>query len=306
MIITLTGENSFAIAAAERQLVAAFAEKHGVNGVEKVDAENLTPARLPDLLQGATLFAPARLVVLKNLGANKPMLEPLTEALATVSEDTTLVIADGALDKRTKLYKFLKAHSNFKEFAVLGDAQLASWAQGEATRLGGALGTQEARFLVERVGRDQWRIANELEKLVNFQHEISHAAIEQLVEATPEGTAFELLDAALAGKTDALHALLTALKINEDPYKLFGLLASQVHTLAVVTTAGQRTPDAIAKDSGLHPFVVRKTQAAARRLGAQRVASIARDVAVCDTQLKSTSADPWDLLQLCLQKIAAK
>lgn len=306
MIITLTGENTFAITAAERQLVAAFNEKHGPNGVEKVDAENLTPARLPDLLQGATLFTPARLVVLKNLGANKPMLEPLTEALANVSEDTTLVIADGALDKRTKLYKFLKAKSNFKEFAALGDAQLISWAQGEATRHGGALGSAEARFLVERAGHDQWRIAQELDKLVNYQHEISHAAIEQLVEPTPEGTAFELLDAALAGKTGDLQKLLHALRTNEDPYKLFGLLASQVHALAVVATAGQRTPDAIAKDSGLHPFVVRKTQSVARRLGVQRVASIAEDTATCDMQLKSTSADPWDLLQLCLQKIAAK
>lgn len=306
MILTFTGENSFAIAAAERQIVAAFTEKHGPNGVEKVDAENLTHARLPDLMQGATLFAPARLVVLKNLGANKPMLEPLTEALPKVSEDTTVVIADSALDKRTKLYKFLKAHSTFKEFTQLSDQQLSTWLQGEATRWGGALGVAEARFLLERAGRDQWRLSNEIAKLVQHQHQVTHAAIEQLVEPTPEGTAFELLDAALAGKTAQLAQLVAALKTNEDPYKLFGLLASQVHALAVVATAGGRTPDAIAKDSGLHPFVVRKTQAVAKRLGGPRVARIAADVATCDMQLKSTGVDPWDLLQLCLQKIAAK
>lgn len=306
MILTFTGENSFAVAAAERQIVAAFTEKHSANGVERVDAEDLTPARLPDLLQGATLFAPARLVVLKNLGANKPILESLTQALAKVPEDTTLVIADSALDKRTKLYKFLKANSNFKEFTLLSDQQLAAWAQGEATRLGGALGASEARFLVERTGRDQWRISHEIVKLVHYQKEVSRAAIELLVEPTPEGTAFELLDAALAGKTTQLARLVSALKTNEDPYKLFGLLASQVHALAVVATAGGRTPDAIAKDSGLHPFVVRKTQTVAKRLGEARVARIAADVATCDVQLKSTSTDPWDLLQLCLQKIAAK
>jgi len=306
MILTLTGENSFAVAAAERQLVAAFVEKHGANGVERVDAEDLTLARLPDLLQGATLFASARLVVLKNLGANKSMLEPLMQALGNVPDGTTLIIADAALDKRTKLYKFLKASSNFKEFTALSDQQLAAWVQGEATRLGGALGSPEARFLVERAGRDQWRLANEIDKLVHYQKEVSHGAIELLVEPTPEGTAFELLDAALAGKTAELARLVGALKVNEDPYKLFGLLASQVHALAVVATAGGRTPDTIAKDSGLHPFVVRKTQTAARRLGGARVERIAADVATCDAQLKSTSTDPWDLLQLCLQKIAAK
>ena len=305
VIMTLTGENAFAIAAAERQLVAAFTAKHGAHGVERVEAEDLTPARLPDLFQGATLFAPARLVIIKNIGANKPMLEPLTEALGSVADDTTVVVADAALDKRTKLFKFLKAHSSFKEFPMLGDVQLASWLQGEATRLGGALGSREARYLIDRAGRDQWRLANELEKLVSFAPEVTAAGIDQLVDATPEGTVFELLDAALAGNVSQLQQLLVALKTQEDPYKLFGLLASQVHALAVVATAGARSPDAIAKDAGLHPFVVRKTQAVASRLGVSRVARIAAAVARCDMQLKSTSADPWDVLQLCLKKIAS-
>ncbi len=305
MIITLTGENPFAIANAERQLIDAFAAKHGANGVERVDAEDLTAARLPDLLQGATLFSPARLVVIKNLGANKPMLEPLAAALATVADDTTVVIADGALDKRTKLYKFLKTKSNFKEFAPLGENELTKWLQAEAAKMGGTLGMPEARFLLARAGHDQWRLANELQKIIANQPEPSRETIEQLVEPTPEGTAFELLDAALAGKHHDVARLLAALKTQEDPYKLFGLLASQVHTLAVVATAGTRSSDDIARQAGLHPFVVRKTQQVAKRLGAASVAQVAADVATCDMQLKSTGADPWDVLQLCLQKIAA-
>lgn len=306
VIMTLTGENTFAIAAAERQLVDAFGAKHGANGIERIEAADLTPARLPDILQGATLFSPARLVILKDIGGNKPLLEPLTGALVHVADDTTVVIADAALDKRTKLYKFLKAHSNFKEFGLLNDAQLASWAQGEAVRLGGALDTKTARHLIERAGRDQWRLANEIDKLVSFAPEVTAGAIDQLVEPTPEGTAFELLDAALAGNHAQLGRLVASLKTEEDPYKLFGLLAAQVHALAVVATADGRSPDVIAKDAGLHPFVVRKTQSVARRLGAAQVAQIANDVALCDMQLKSTGADPWDLLQLCLYKIAAK
>lgn len=304
MIMTLTGENSFAVAAAERQLIGAFTAKHGVNGVERVDAEDLTPARLPDLLQGATLFAPARLVIIKNLVANKPMLEPLAEALTHASSDTTVVIADSALDKRTKLYKLLKTHSTFKEFANLSDAQLTQWLQAESKQLGSSLGRTEAQFLLERAGRDQWRLAGELQKLAGLAV-IDKSAIEQLVEPTPEGTAFELLDAAFAGNKSAISTRLTALKTQEDPYKLFGLLASQVHTLAVVSTAGVRTPDTIAKEAGLHPFVVRRTKDVAARLGRARIKQMVADVATCDVQLKSTGADPWDLLQVCLYKVAS-
>jgi DNA polymerase-3 subunit delta len=304
VILTLTGENTFAIAQAEKQLIAAFTKKHGANAVERVDAEGLALARLPDLLQGATLFAPARLVIIKNIAANKPILEPLGEALAHAADDTTIVVADGMLDKRTKLYKFLKAKSSFKDFTLLSDGQLTKWLQDEAAQLGGQLGMPEAQHLLNRVGRDQWRLANEISKLVDYRAQVSIEAINNLVEPSPEGTVFELLDAALSGKTDEVRQLISLLKTGEDPYKLFGLLASQVHALAVVATAGSRSPDVIAKDAGLHPFVVRKTQAVARRLGPARVAQIAADVATCDVQLKSTGADPWDLLQLCLYKIA--
>ncbi|HVI69152.1 MAG TPA: DNA polymerase III subunit delta [Magnetospirillaceae bacterium] len=304
MIMTLTGENSFAVAAAERQIVDAFTAKHGANGVERVDVEGLVPNRLPDLLQGVTLFAPARLVIFKNLSANKPVLEPLADALKKAAADTTVVIADSALDKRTKLYKFLKTDSTFKEFINLSDGQIVRWLEAEATRLGSSLTPADAQLLVARAGRDQWRLASEIQKLANAPV-ITTMIIEQLVEPTPEGTAFELLDAALAGDKAALARHLHALKMQEDPYKLFGLLASQIHTLAVVATAGARHPDIIAQEAGLHPFVVRKTQAIAKRLGPAHIKQLVAHVATCDVQLKSSGADPWDVLHICLYKIAS-
>lgn len=304
MIVTLTGDNTYAIATAERQLIADFAKKFGANGVERVDAEQITAANLPDLLQGGSLFAPQRLVILKNLGANKPIQELLTDFLPKAADEITVIIADSALDKRTKLYKFLKAKSQFKEFVNLSDSQLCTWLAKEVAQVGGEIKPAVAQYLLNRAGRDQWRLANEIQKLVSYQPEITKDSIDILVEATPEGTAFELLDAALAGKITSVQKIIADIKTQEDPYKLFGLLASQVYALAVVASAGKRSAEVVAKEAGLHPFVVRKTQGLAKKLGERGVAKIAVDVAACDSQLKSTSADPWSLVQVCLQKIA--
>ncbi len=306
MILTLTGENTYAVAMAERQLVAAFIAKHGANGVERVDAEELTPMRLPDLLQGATLFAPIRLVVVKNLAANRQIHESLATTLANLADGTTVVIADSSLDKRTKLYKFLKAKSDFKDFAQPDAPKLVAWVQQAVQDAGAAISRADAQYLVQRAGHDQWRLHNEIEKLASYQPDVNRGVIDGLVEPSPEGTAFELLDAALAGHTKKVATIIAALKTEEDPYKLFGLLASQVHALAVVSAGGSRSPDHIAKDAGLHPFVVRKTQAAARRLGPARIRRITQVVADCDWHLKSTGADPWQLLHTTLQKIAAQ
>jgi DNA polymerase-3 subunit delta len=303
VILTLTGENTFAATQAERQLVDAFMAKHGANGIERVDSEELDIARLPDLLQGATLFAPVRLVVLKNVSANKALQEPLAAALANATDDTTVVIADPHLDKRTKLYKFLKT-KKFQDFVAFDEPKLVAWVQQVAEERDATIDQPDAQYLVQRAGHDQWRLYFEIEKLASYQPQINKQTIDGLVEPSPEGTAFELLDAAFAGKPQRVTELLSALKNEEDPYRLFGLLASQVHALAVVAAAGSRSPDVVAKEAGLHPFVVRKTQATARRLGSERIKIIASDVAACDWRLKSTGADPWHLLGVTLQKIA--
>lgn len=304
MIITLTGENTFAAKQAERQLIQAFTAKHGPSGIDRVDGEDLDANRLPDLLQGATLFAPVRLVIFKNVSANKQLLEPLTEALPKTADETTVVIADHSLDKRTKLYKFLKSKSSFQEFAPLDESKLANWTRQIAKDHGAELARADATYLVQRSGRDQWRLQQEIDKLAHFSPQITRDTIDLLVEPAPEGTAFELLDAALAGQTGRVATLLATLKTEEDPYKLFGLLASQVHALAVVSAAGARSPDQIAKDAGIHPFVARKTQPIVHRLGASRIQQITRQVADCDWQLKSTGVDPWHLLGKTLQSIS--
>ncbi len=304
MTITLTGDNEFAIRQTVRTLVAAFEQKYGAHGIERVDADTLEPRQLPSLLMGVTLFSDKRLIILRGAAANKPFWEALGDYIEKVPADTVVIIVEPTPDKRTRTYKLLKAKSDFREFPVLGDAQLVQWVTSQVKEVGASISRADAQYLVERAGRDQWRLSEEIKKLASFNPVIDRSAIDTLVEPSPEGTAFALLDAALSGQTQQVIGMIDQLKTQEDPYKLFGLLASQVHTLAVVVMAEGRSADQIAKEAGLHPFVVRKTVNVAQRLGKERVAVIARSVARCDIQLKSTGADPWDLLRVCLQKVA--
>lgn len=304
MIITLTGANHYLIKQTVDALAAEFESKHGAFGVERVSGEDADVGRLADLMQGASLFAAERLVVLSDASLNKPLWERLGKQLEHVPAQTTLVLVEPTLDKRTKTYKALRAGSDFREFAEPGEGELIRWAASYAKELGGQLEVPVARQLVERVGTDQWRLANELDKLVQFAPQISVAALDALVESTPQASAFELLDAVLARQPQRAQELLARLQLNEDPYRFLGLLISQVHALAVVQAAGQTPADAIASAAGLHPFVVRKSQSLARKLTATHVATMADAVAQCDHQLKSTGIDPWVLVRQCVGKLA--
>ena len=75
MIILLTGTNSFAIRQTLDTLVTNFLNKNGAHALERVDGESFDALRLPELLQGASLFASERLVLLRDASKNKLLWE---------------------------------------------------------------------------------------------------------------------------------------------------------------------------------------------------------------------------------------
>ena len=306
MIITLTGENDFAIATALRQLVAAFTAKHDAAAIERVSGEQLTLETLPGLIGGATLFAPVRLVIIKDIAAAaKVVQERFAELAEHAVPEVTVVIADSALDKRTKLYKALKAQSDFKEFGVLSEAELATWAVRQAKQAGAELAANDAAVFVRRTGPDQWRLQHEIEKLALHSPIITPESITQLVEAAPQANAFDVLGDSLAGNLPKIGETIQILRRNEDAYKFFGLIASQVFTLVAIHAAGNRAADVVAKQLTLHPFAVRKTQSLVRGLDAQQVSQVAAAVATADLRLKTTGGEPWQIIQNMLVTIAA-
>ena len=304
MIILLTGTNSFAIRQTLDTLVTNFLNKNGAHALERVDGESFDALRLPELLQGASLFASERLVLLRDASKNKLLWEALGEWTDRVPKEVVLVLIESAPDKRTRTYKQLQKHDRLQDFADMSEPELVRWAVKAAAEYGATLDTSAAQHLVRQVGTDQWRLSNELQKLSAYSSAITMQSIDALIEPSPHATAFELLDAALAGNTAKTRQILARLKASEDPYKLFGLLVSQVQTLALVAAAQGKAAEVIAKEAGVHPFVVRKMQSAARRIQGSRLTEVIAAVARTDTQMKSTGLDPWLLLEQCLGNIS--
>ena len=304
MIILLTGTNSFAIRQTLDTLVTNFLNKNGAHALERVDGESFDALRLPELLQGASLFASERLVLLRDASKNKLLWEALGEWTDRVPKEVVLVLIESAPDKRTRTYKQLQKHGRLQDFADMSEPELVRWAVKAAAEYGATLDTSAAQHLVRQVGTDQWRLSNELQKLSAYSSAITMQSIDALIEPSPHATAFELLDAALAGNTAKTRQILARLKASEDPYKLFGLLVSQVQTLALVAAAQGKAAEVIAKEAGVHPFVVRKMQSAARRIQGSRLTEVIAAVARTDTQMKSTRLDPSLLLEQCLGNIS--
>jgi DNA polymerase-3 subunit delta len=306
MIVTLTGENSFSLQAELTKRTNDFLAVHGDLALERIDGADVSLDRLSEALTSLPFLASAKLVVLRSPSTNKQFVEQFEQLLSDIPETTDVILVEPKLDKRLSYYKWLTKNTDFHEFSQLDAGGVSSWLSNEATKRGGKLSISDARLLVERVGIDQQFLSNELDKLLLYEAAITRTSIELLTDAAPQSSIFELLEAAFAGQAKRvvqIYADQRAQKV-EAP-QIIAMLAWQLHVLAVIKVAGERSADEIAKDARLNPFVVRKSQNVARRLSLTELKKLVNDLLKIDTASKRTNLDADEALQHYLLTISS-
>jgi DNA polymerase-3 subunit delta len=300
MITVLTGDNGFGIDHTLRLIVGDF------NGIpEKIDGTELELKHLPDLLMGMTLFAQKRLIIIKDLSTNKNLWSDLANWLVRVSEDVHLVLIEPKLDKRTKTYKELQKVSKIVESKLFTDRdtnQVEKWAIDESLIIGFTLDKKSAQALVTQVGIDQWLLYHALEKLAVVDV-ITPAIINELIEANPTESVFNLFDAAMKKDPETVSHMIRILSVKEDPYRLFGLMSGQAFQLLALFTSDKRESE-VAKDLGVHPYALSKLSPYSRSLEQGKMKRVMDAFLEADEGLKTSSNEPWLLLERALMKIS--
>ncbi|MEO8784915.1 MAG: DNA polymerase III subunit delta, partial [Candidatus Saccharimonadales bacterium] len=211
---------------------------------------------------------------------------------------TDLIIVEPSLDKRTSYYKQLQKLTDFRLLDQLAPNQLASWLVEQAKLQQASLGSSDARYLVERIGNDQMRLSSELRKLIDYLPKISRQTIDLMTDPTPQSSTFDLLAAALAGdatKTLQLYSQQRQQKV--EPLAILALLGWQLHILAIIKTAGDRSAAQIASQAKLNPYVVSKSQSVARQISLATLKSWVEQAAKLDIKLKRQTIDADEALQ---------
>lgn len=299
MITWLVGENSFEIREAVKALEASFSGE-----AERFDGAELTISQLPDVLMGVSLFASERLVIIQDITANSSLWEKLPEWLPRINDAIHVVFIDVKPDKRTTSYKALKAAADLQEFPAWTDrdyAKAEQWVLLRADAQGLRLDKKLASHLVQRVGIDQWQLANAVTTL-SLLDEVTVEAINEIIPPHPTENIFQLFETALEGKPKQVARMIDTLSMQEDPYALFALLSSQVLTLAAVTYADDTANPT--KDFAIHPFVAGKLTRHGKRLGKVKVGRIVETFARTDADMKRSKAEPWLLIEKTLLTIA--
>ncbi len=292
MIATLTGNNFYLVKRRLDELVGKFVDEYGELAVDKIDAEEAEAPAILEAVQSLPFLASRKLVVIRNLSANKPATEQIEQIISSAGDGADVIFYEPSPDKRTVFYKVLKSQTELEEYNELDVQGLSQWLANEAKKLGGKISPADANYLVERVGANQELLANELDKLLVYEPDITRDNIDTLTVKNPQSKVFDLLDATFSGhKKRALELYDEQRAQKVEPQAIIAMMAWQLDLIALAMFGKDKDANQIAKDAGVSPYPVMKAQRLAAKLDETKLKRMVREALDIDELGKTTPLD---------------
>jgi DNA polymerase III delta subunit len=307
MTIFFYGANTYELGRQLQDMIHAYVSKSGSDfGLERIDGQAATYQALASSLQASPFLANSRLVVIEGLAMNKSMGPKLPSLMSAVPKSTVAVFVDREVDLRTLAYKQLAKADKVVKFEPLTGPKLMRWMQSELETLGGTADTATLRELVDVAGEDQWRLGNELNKLVNYNPAVTVQAVRELVAIRTEQSIFELVEAMTSGAlAPALAGYHRLLKQRESEIYVLTMIQWQLRNLLLAKSApSEMSPAELAKAAGMSPYVAGKMAAAQGRMDMDVLTTAFSAAADCEYDIKSGRQKAEEAVEQLIYRVA--
>lgn len=302
MIYLFYGEDTYRLQKRLNEIMAAHQGAAGDINISKI-SEKYDFSVIKNEAESLPFLSDKRLLVVSNAlkSKDKILTTSLTKWLGTLTTENDLVfVEDEAPDQRTSLYKTLVKVGKIEIFAELKPFEAISWIKTQVTAKKATIEADADSLLQLYCGSDLNRLSNEIDKLVDYDPDITKITVEKLVDAGFWGTIFELTDALSEKRSKkALDLLLKMLDSGEKEIYLVSMLARQVRNLLIVKDLSEHrlSESEIVGKTHLHPFVIKKSLSQSRNFTKNQLLTLHGNLVGLDLAMKSTSTDPRILLQ---------
>lgn len=305
MIIAFVGDNTHNRDAASNDFINGFISIHGEIAVDRFRGEELTTQQLVDSITTSPFLTQKRLVIVRRLMPNKQLAESIEYIVSSIADTTDLVLIEDRLDTRSKATAVLKKLIDTREFNQLDTENLYNWILDYAKTKNVSISYNNAVYLVDRVGPNQQLLSSELNKLALYSANISKESIDKLTAYSPSSSIFAMLDALFSGNLKkALLLYDEQIQQGMDARAILGMIIWQLHSLAIVVSAGNIAGSDIVAKSKLSPFVVRKNQVVAKKINKKRLIDIYNKVLQADRLIKTNKSKPEEVVLTLLAEIS--
>jgi DNA polymerase III subunit delta len=315
MIIFLYGENLYEANREVKNIVEArinpaHGQKKAKYALRVFNEEELDFQSVKNELETGSLFDDKKIVVLKNIFADKTFKEEFFKNAEKFlkQENIILIFQEGSADKRDGLFKFLLKEADCREFLPLEDRELSGWIKKEFEKYKTQSDAKAIDELVLYVGNNMWQLENEIIKLSSYSKNsvVTEKEVRLLVKPKIENDIFATIEClAQKNKEKALYLIHKHLEKGDSPLYILTMINFQLRNLLEIKDLMERKVlyCDMAGKSRLHPFVVRKTYAQAQKFSLPQLKKIYQKIFQADLSIKTGKIEPETALDLLISGV---
>lgn len=308
----LFGEESYLRQQYKEKLIKALNPQEDTMNFTRYEGKGIEVREMIDLCETMPFFAECRVILVENSGFFKNKCEELADYMKTLPDYIRMIFVEEEVDKRSRMYKAVKAQGRVTEFARQDEKSLMRWAAGILGREGRKIKTSDMELFLTKTGTDMGNIRMELEKLIAYTQGgdvVTSSDIEAVCTTQTANKIFDMVRAVTEkNQKRALELYYDLLTLKEPPMRILFLLAKQFHQLFLskkMAEEGLSQPE-IASRLGVPSFVARNIMACARAYSAEELQKAEEDFVEAEEAVKTGRLQDLLSVELLIVKYSKK
>ena len=320
MVIYIYGEDTFRSRQYLDEQVVRFKQARDPQGynVTFLDAQKAEPGKIVSEILAMPFLAEKRLIVVENILSisDKEFLQAIIERIKDNKIPETNIVIFWQGEKLGKVKEIKDFHAILAkekyahEFSALDISALSAWINTEVKKRDGKISSVAVNYLAQNSAGDMWFLNSLIDQLVAYTagKEITVYDVNLFLDEKVDDNVFNMVEAIVSGnKKQAYKLLEEQRRLGEDDFKLFGLIVWQFRILlaarSLFETSENMGADVMAKELGIHPFVLKKNLTLIKRYTLKKLQQIYNELLQMDVKAKTGQADLGLALDLLIQKI---
>ena len=228
-----------------------------------------------DLAETLPFFSERRLIVFEDTGFFKTGGNDLADYISGgIPQTTYFIFVENEVDKRSRMYKAVKAKGHIVELGAQDENTLRKWVSGLVRKEKKEMSQPDIAYFLNKVGTDMENITKELEKLFCYcldREVVTRKDVDAVCVTQITNHIFDMVNAVAAkDQRKALDLYYDLLALKESPMRILALMSKEYRDLFHVkelSRQGYGRKD-IASKAGLHPFVAGKIYGSGEKISA--------------------------------------
>lgn len=276
------------------------------------EGKNFDINEVIDTAETFPFFAERRLIVMDSTGLFKSGGEELAEYMGKIPDSTIFLFVEQDVDKRSKMYKAVKANGYICEINRQTEKDLAIWAARLFAKDGKKITNANMSYLIANVGTDMEVLSKEIEKLISYDLDkeiISKEDIDAVCVKQLNVRIFDMVDAiSVKNQKKTLDCYYELIAEKEPPMRILFMVSRQFHLILQAKDLSARgmSKDQIAGTMGVQGFIATKSMNQSRNFSVAELKSALAECIQTEEMIKKGLMDEHIGVEMLLVKYSRK